>query len=74
MQTTPYLYFNGGCESALTFYEACGLGRIQELRRYAGSPMAERGGGAWRDKVLHSVFAGPGLRLSARPTGSTRSP
>jgi PhnB protein len=65
MQTTPYLYFKGGCENALTFYEACGLGRIQELRRYAGSPMAERDGGAWRDKVLHSVFAGPGLRICA---------
>ena len=65
MQTTPYLYFKGSCEDALTFYEACGLGSIQELRRYAGSPMAERDGGAWRDKVLHSVFEGPGLRLCA---------
>ena len=27
--------------------------------------MAERDGGAWRDKVLHSVFEGPGLRLCA---------
>jgi PhnB protein len=27
--------------------------------------MAERDGGVWRDKVLHSVFEGPGLRLFA---------
>jgi PhnB protein len=27
--------------------------------------MAERDGGMWRDKVLHSVFEGPGLRLFA---------
>jgi PhnB protein len=65
MQTTPYLYFKGACESALKFYEVCGLGKIQELRRYEGSPMAERDGGAWRDKVLHSVFEGLGLRLCA---------
>lgn len=65
MQFTPYLYFKGACETALKFYEACGLGAIWELRRYEGTPMAEREGGAWRDKVLHSVFEGPGLRLYA---------
>jgi PhnB protein len=65
VQCTPYLYFQGACESALTFYAACGLGTIRELRRYEGTPMAERDGGAWRDKVLHSLFEGPGLRLYA---------
>lgn len=65
MQFTPYLYFKGACESALKFYEACGLGTIRELRRYEGTPMAERDGGAWRDKVLHSLFEGPEVRLYA---------
>jgi len=65
MRFTPYLYFRGACEEALRFYEACGLGAIVLLRRYKGTPMAERDGGAWRDKVLHSVFEGPGLRLCA---------
>jgi PhnB protein len=65
MQTTPYLYFKGSCESALTFYESCGLGKITELKRYEGTPMADRDGAAWRDKVLHSVFEGPGIRLCA---------
>ncbi len=65
MQLTPYLYFKGSCESALKFYEACGLGAIKELRRFEGTPMAERDGAAWRDKVLHSVFEGPGFRLCA---------
>ena len=65
MRFTPYLYFRGACEEALRFYEACGLGAIVLLRRYEGTPMAERDGGAWRDKVLHSVFEGPGLRLCA---------
>jgi PhnB protein len=61
----PYLYFKGDCEAALTFYAACGLGEIKDLRRYAGTPMAERDGGAWRDKVLHSVFEGAFVRLYA---------
>ena len=65
MQVTPYLYFKGSCESALRFYEACGLGKITELRRIEGSPLETRDGAAWRDKVLHSVFEGPGLRLCA---------
>ena len=65
MQVTPYLYFTGACESALRFYEACGLGRVREVKRYDGTPMAERHGAAWRDKVLHSVFEGPGVRLCA---------
>ena len=65
MRATPYLSFKGSCEAALRFYEACGLGAITELRRYDGTPLAERDGGAWRDKVLHSVFAGPWLRLCA---------
>ena len=53
------------CEAALEFYAECGLGSIRELRRYEGTPMAGRDGGAWRNKVLHSLFEGPWLRLYA---------
>jgi PhnB protein len=65
MKTTPYLYFRGDCEAALRFYVACGLGEIRELRRYDGTPMAARHGEAWRGKVLHSLFTGPGVRFYA---------
>jgi PhnB protein len=65
MQFTPCLYFKGACEDALRFYEACGLGKIQELRRFAGTPMEQRYGTAWSQKVLFSVFSGPALRLCA---------
>jgi PhnB protein len=65
MRMTPYLYFKGGCEDALTFYADCGLGKIVDLRRYAGTPMEARDGGAWRDKVLHSLFEGDRLRFYA---------
>ncbi len=62
---TPSLYFRGACEDALKLYESCGLGSIKLLQKYEGTPMAERDGGAWRDKVLHSLFEGPGIRLFA---------
>ena len=65
MKVTPYLYFKGNCEAALMFYASCGLGEIRELRRFSGTPMADRDGPAWHDKVLHSVFEGPGIRLCA---------
>ena len=65
MRMTPYLYFKGACEDALTFYAACGLGRIVDLRRYAGSPMEDRDGGAWRNRVLHARFEGDGVRFYA---------
>ena len=65
MRMTPYLYFKGGCEEALTFYADCGLGKIVDVRRYAGTPMEARDDGLWRDKVLHSLFEGDGLRFYA---------
>jgi PhnB protein len=65
MRMTPYLYFKGACEDALRFYARCGFGKIVDLRRYAGTPMEERDGAAWRDKVLHSLFEGDGLRFYA---------
>jgi PhnB protein len=65
MRVTPYLYFKGSCGEALTFYAACGLGKIVELRRYTGTPMEGRDGGAWRDNVLHSLFEGDGVRFYA---------
>src|SRR6202795_1077383 len=65
MRATPFLYFKGDCESALQFYQASGLGKIVELRRMEGTPLAERDGPAWNQKVLFSRFEGPGLRLCA---------
>lgn len=72
MQATTCLYFQGTCESALQFYQACGLGKITQLRRYEGTPMEQRHGSAWRTKVLHAVFEGEGCAC-ARPTAPTRS-
>lgn len=65
MRATPFLYFKGDCESALQFYQACGLGKIVELRRIEGTPLAERDGPSWNQNVLFSRFEGPWLSLCA---------
>src|SRR5262249_26775990 len=62
---TPYLYFKGACADALAFYAEQGLGTVRELLRYEGTPAAQRSGNDWRDKVLHSLFEGPGIRFYA---------
>lgn len=53
MQMNPYLSFNGQCEAAFTFYEQCLGGRLGEIFRYAGSPMANDVPADWQDKVMH---------------------
>jgi PhnB protein len=65
MQVAPYLYFRGNCGPALARYAGLGLGAVKELRRYEGTPMVDRFGAAWADKVLHSCFEGPGVRFFA---------
>ncbi len=65
MRMTPYLYFKGACADALAFYADSGLGKVVDLRRYGGTPMEARDGGAWRDKVLHALFEGEGIRFYA---------
>ena len=53
MLMNPYLYFNGQCEAAFEFYERCLDGRIGEIFRYAGSPMADQAPAGRQDKVMH---------------------
>ena len=46
-------------------YADRGLGKVVEMRRYAGTSIESRDGGVWRDKVLHSLFEGDGVRFYA---------
>jgi PhnB protein len=61
MRLSNYLFFTTHCEEALGFYEACGLGKIVEIRRYGvdASPAAMQG------KVMHAKFEGPGIAFYA---------
>jgi PhnB protein len=53
MQMNPYLSFNGNCEAAFVFYAECFNGRLGELFRYGGSPMADQVPSDWENKVMH---------------------
>lgn len=53
MQMTPYLSFNGNCEEAFKFYEQCLGGKLGEVFRYGGTPMAEHAPVGWADKIMH---------------------
>jgi PhnB protein len=53
MQVHPYLSFKGDCEAAFNLYARCLGGKVGELFRYAGSPMANEAPAHWGDKIMH---------------------
>ena len=54
MQTSPYLHFNGQCESAFRFYEQCFGGNITALLKHGDAPMPQPVPEAWRNAILHA--------------------
>jgi PhnB protein len=57
VKMNPYLSFNGDCEAAFRFYEECLDGKLGEIFRYAGTPLAEQVPADWQSKVMHSSLA-----------------
>jgi len=57
MQMNAYLSFRGQCEEAFTFYAECLGGKVGEIFRYAGTPLAEQVPTNWQNKVMHSSLA-----------------
>jgi PhnB protein len=53
MEMNPYLSFKGQCENAFRFYAKSLDGRVGEIFRYGGSPMAADVPADWSDKVMH---------------------
>lgn len=76
MQLNPYLFFNGDCEAAFTFYEQCLGGRIEAMRTHASTPAEEQVPAEWRDKILHArlVVGDQVLLASDAPPGSYETP
>lgn len=64
MILSNYLFFTTTCEQALTFYTACGLGKIVTAVRHGDSGMPVRNE-PMRGKIMHSLFEGPGVRFFA---------
>lgn len=65
MQLSPYLFFDGNCEEALTFYASVLNGRIAQIMRMGDSP----GGGdlppEQRNRVMHATVEAPGVSFMA---------
>lgn len=76
MNLLPYLYFNGRCEEALSFYARClgsGAG-ILELHRFAGSPMAKDAPAGWSEKIMHASLGVEGRPLLLASDGMAQAP
>jgi PhnB protein len=56
MQMNPYLSFKGDCEAAFKFYEQSLGGKLGEVFRYGGTPMAGDVSADWADKVMHTTL------------------
>jgi PhnB protein len=56
MQVQPYLFFNGRCEEALTFYRAALGAEVSMLVRFKNNPKPQPGmvPPGWDDKVMHA--------------------
>jgi len=57
MRVTPYLFFDGRCEEALTLYADLLGGKVEAMMRYDGSPAAEHVPAEMRDKVMHGCLS-----------------
>jgi len=57
MRMNAYLSFGGECEAAFRFYEECLDGKLGEIFRYAGTPLAEQVPADWQNKVMHGSVA-----------------
>src|SRR4051812_18957983 len=66
MQMNTYVSFKGDCEAEFRFYEQCLDGRLGEIFRYGGSPMAGQVPANWSEKVMHgSVTIGDQVLMGA---------
>jgi PhnB protein len=52
----PYLFFNGTCEEAFTFYAKVLKGRIEAMMTYAEAPPEMEASPAQRDKIMHAYL------------------
>jgi PhnB protein len=63
MHVEPYVFFNGNCEEAFTFYAAA-LGGELAMNRYEGSPMESQVPADAKNMILHaSLKLGDGAAI-----------
>ena len=64
MQFTPYLNFNGDCETALRFYERVLGGKIETIMTHGESPIADQVPPAWHQQ---EKWSGPVVSSHGSP-------
>lgn len=69
MQLAPYVFFDGTCEAAFSFYADVLGGSIVELNRYEGSPMADDMPPEQHQWIMHATFEAPGIQLMGADGG-----
>lgn len=56
MKFTAFLFFDGDCEDAFTFYHATLGGKITAMERYEGSPDEHNVPAAWKRKIRNACL------------------
>ena len=71
MQVNPYLFYNGNCEAALTFYAKVLGARIEETHRYGDGPPEMPTPPDYKDKLMHAriTIDGEVIMASDAPPG-----
>jgi PhnB protein len=62
MHIEAYVFFNGTCEEAFTFYQSA-LGGELNLNRYEGSPMEAQLAPGDKRKIMHASLAADGAAI-----------
>lgn len=57
VQLNPYLYYNGTCEAAFTFYAKVLGGKILAMITHAETPAATQTAPEWQQKIIHARIA-----------------
>ncbi|MEX0655075.1 MAG: VOC family protein [Phycisphaeraceae bacterium] len=78
MQVQPYLFFNGNCEEAVTFYRDALGAEVEAIMHYKDSPepeMCPSGVEGVENKVMHASFriGETMVMASDDPTGKTKA-
>ena len=69
MHIEAYVFFNGNCQEAFTFYQSA-LGGELNFNRYEGSPMEAQSPPDARNKIMHaSLKSGDAVLMGADAVG-----
>lgn len=67
MQINPYLFFNGNCEEAMTFYAKVLDAEMEGIMKVEDAPPEDQAymGAAMKDKVMHACLKVGDFRIMA---------